>query len=83
MFSLCSYRQNFLPYEELLMEFYALKELLMSLDSPVVFAHNDLSMGNIMYNSDKDLVTLIDYEYGDFNNQAFDLANHFCEFAGK
>lgn len=27
-------------------------------------------------------VTFIDFEYAAFNFQAFDIANHFCEFAG-
>ena len=27
-------------------------------------------------------VTLIDFEYVDYNPRAYDLANHFCEFAG-
>lgn len=28
-------------------------------------------------------VTFIDFEYVAFNYQAFDIGNHFCEFAGK
>lgn len=28
-------------------------------------------------------VKFIDYEYGDFNYQAFDIANHFNEYAGR
>lgn len=28
-------------------------------------------------------VKFIDYEYADFNYQAFDIANHFNEFAGR
>lgn len=28
-------------------------------------------------------VSFIDYEYADFNYQAFDIANHFNEFAGR
>lgn len=27
-------------------------------------------------------VTFIDFEYSDYNYQAFDIANHFCEFCG-
>ena len=53
-----------------------------------VFAHNDLLSGNIMI---KDLdttdpdwpkVILIDFEYSDFNLRAFDIGNHFHEWAG-
>ena len=28
-------------------------------------------------------IRFIDYEYASFNYQAFDIANHFAEFAGK
>lgn len=50
--------------------------------SPVVFCHNDLLMGNIIYDQEKQKVTFIDYEYVYVNYQAFDIANHFDEFAG-
>ena len=30
-----------------------------------------------------DSVTLIDFEYGGANYQAFDIGDHFCEFAGR
>lgn len=59
------------------------------------FCHNDLLAGNILldkeFESDEALarvdtalegVTLIDFEYAAYNYRAFDLANHFCEFAG-
>lgn len=52
------------------------------LNAPVVFCHNDLLAANIIYNPDSKDVTFIDYEYGSFNFRSFDLANHFCEFAG-
>jgi ethanolamine kinase len=50
--------------------------------SALVFAHNDLLLGNIIYNSDEKRVKFIDYEYGALNFQAYDVANHFNEFAG-
>lgn len=53
------------------------------IDSPVVFAHNDLLLGNILYDESEKKVTFIDYEYADFNYQAYDIGNHFDEFAGK
>lgn len=58
-----------------------LEELLGGIGSPVVYCHNDLLLKNIIYH-EKTGVTFIDFEYGDFNYQAFDIANHFCEFAG-
>lgn len=39
-------------------------------------------MGNVIYTESKNRVTFIDYEYADYNYQAFDIGNHFAEFAG-
>lgn len=50
--------------------------------SLIVFSHNDLLLGNIIYNKEKDLIKFIDYEYGEMNYQAYDVANHFNEYAG-
>ena len=55
-----------------------------------VLCHNDLLSGNILLSNDsallqessKEGVTLIDFEYAGFNPRAYDLANHFNEFAG-
>lgn len=65
-----------------------LKTLLDNIGSPVVFCHNDLLLTNILVQNDNTVrgspvsVAFIDYEYAMFNNQAFDIANHFIEFAG-
>ena len=55
----------------------------------VVFCHNDLLAANIMVRSDPPplagelpTIQLIDFEYGGMNFAAFDIANHFNEFAG-
>jgi len=48
-----------------------------------VFCHNDLLSGNILClknNSKK--VQFVDFEYGCYNFRGFDIANHFCEYAG-
>lgn len=47
---------------------------------PVVPCHNDLQHGNILLN-DENKIVLIDYEYGGMNYAAYDIANHFCEWA--
>ncbi|XP_034018837.1 ethanolamine kinase 1 [Thalassophryne amazonica] len=52
------------------------------LGSPVVLCHNDLLCKNIIYNEDGDSVKFIDYEYAGYNYQAYDIGNHFNEFAG-
>ncbi|KAI3820322.1 hypothetical protein L1987_07867 [Smallanthus sonchifolius] len=49
----------------------------------VAFCHNDLQYGNIMINDKTRTVTLIDYEYASYNPVAYDLANHFCEWAAN
>lgn len=64
-----------------------LKVALKSIDSPVVFCHNDLLLSNIILQKDTVggqpvNVVFIDYEYAMLNYQAFDIANHFVEFAG-
>ncbi|XP_054161761.1 probable ethanolamine kinase [Oppia nitens] len=75
--------KKFLPNKEnLISEVNSLELTLKKLLSPVVFCHNDLLLKNIVFNADKNNVTFIDFEYGDYNYQAFDIANHFCEFAG-
>jgi len=64
------------------------KTLLENIGSPVVFCHNDLLLTNILVQSDNSVggspvsVAIIDYEYAMFNYYAFDIANHFIEFAG-
>ncbi|GIX87657.1 ethanolamine kinase 1 [Caerostris extrusa] len=63
-------------------EIDCMKEHLVKIESPVVFCHNDLLLKNVIYNKETEDVTFIDYEYADYNYQAFDIGNHFCEFAG-
>ncbi|XP_064824624.1 ethanolamine kinase 1-like isoform X1 [Oncorhynchus masou masou] len=60
-----------------------MKEHLSKLGSPVVLCHNDLLCKNIIHNSKEGHVRFIDYEYSSYNYQAFDIGNHFNEFAGK
>lgn len=69
---------------------------LSKLDSPIVFAHNDLLSLNIVFHEKKgmhpfhilklifhlDLLNFIDYEYANYNYRGFDIANHFCEWTG-
>lgn len=72
-----------LPYAELEKEYYLLEKTLSKVNSPVVYAHNDLLLGNVLYNQEQENVVFIDYEYTAFNYQAFDISNHFAEFAGN
>ncbi|OCT87982.1 ethanolamine kinase 1 isoform X4 [Xenopus laevis] len=59
-----------------------MKEVLSNLQSPVVLCHNDLLCKNIIYNEKRGDVQFIDYEYSGYNYQAYDIGNHFNEFAG-
>lgn len=71
------------PLDEVRKEFDRLYLAVNKIQSPVVFAHNDLLLGNILYDpSSESRVTFIDYEYADYNFQAYDIGNHFDEFAG-
>ncbi|XP_076909584.1 putative choline kinase 3 [Bidens hawaiensis] len=49
----------------------------------VAFCHNDLHYGNIMIDDKTKTITLIDYEYASYNPVAYDLANHFCQWAAN
>lgn len=56
---------------------------LKTVDSPVVFSHNDINTGNILVRADPaswDPVVFIDYEFAAYNHRAFDIANHFNEW---
>ncbi|CAH2221260.1 ethanolamine kinase 2 isoform X2 [Pelobates cultripes] len=59
-----------------------LKKYLPTLESPIVLCHNDLLCKNVIYNEEEGHVRFIDYEYTGYNYQAYDIANHFNEFAG-
>jgi ethanolamine kinase len=62
------------------LQLHSLIQLLEKFDSPVVFSHNDLLYGNIIYNENE--AHFIDYEYGCYTFRGFDIGNHFNEFAG-
>ncbi|XP_072528964.1 ethanolamine kinase 1 [Salminus brasiliensis] len=59
-----------------------LRQSLSKLGSPVVLCHNDLLCKNIIYRQAGGNVKFIDYEYAGYNYQAYDIGNHFNEFAG-
>lgn len=58
------------------------KELLVDCKSPIVLCHNDIHSANIIYDEETGNMKLVDYEYTGPNYLAFDIADHFCEFAG-
>ncbi|KAK1128529.1 hypothetical protein K0M31_002987 [Melipona bicolor] len=70
------------PFVVLKQDYEALKKELINLNNEIVFAHNDLLLANVLYNEKENSVTFIDFEYTGYNYQAFDIANHFAEFAG-
>lgn len=61
-----------------------LLKTLEELKSPVVFCHNDLQEGNMLYYRECDdpvkQLTIIDLEYCSYNYRGFDFGNHFCEW---
>ncbi|XP_067861369.1 choline/ethanolamine kinase [Heptranchias perlo] len=66
-------------------ELASLRSLLEATPSPVVFCHNDVQEGNILYLAGKDpsstdKLMLIDFEYSSYNYRGFDIGNHFCEW---
>ncbi|XP_030379490.1 ethanolamine kinase [Scaptodrosophila lebanonensis] len=73
---------TFLPISRLREEFNSLFKYLEALESPIVFSHNDLLLANVVYTKSMNTVNFIDYEYADYNFQAFDIGNHFAEMCG-
>jgi len=57
-----------------------LKSIIIPLNSPVVFCHNDLCCGNIMRNPANNKLYIIDYEYANYNYRGYDISNHFDEW---
>lgn len=72
-----------MPKLRIRQEIDLLKEILAAFESPVVFAHNDLLLGNVIYTNEQNSLTFIDFEYAGPNFQAYDIGNHFNEFVGK
>jgi len=64
-------------------EYFWMKNMLMNIDSPIVFCHNDAHEGNIIHinndNADKADLRLIDFDYSSYNFRGFDIGNHFSE----
>jgi hypothetical protein len=52
-------------------------------DSLIVYSHNDLNPGNIIYNKDLNTqIKFIDFDYSCLDYQAYDIGNHFVEYSG-
>ncbi|XP_002737227.1 ethanolamine kinase 1-like [Saccoglossus kowalevskii] len=76
------FKKDVVSHEQLGKEVDELGAALKPLNSPIVFCHNDLLLANIIYDEQTNSVSFVDYEYGTFNYQAFDIADHFAEYAG-
>lgn len=68
-------------------EYECLKNILKDINSPVLFCHNDMQEGNILYKSTPPQLNgrswqliPIDFEYASYNYRGFDMANYFCEW---
>ncbi|XP_047312422.1 probable ethanolamine kinase isoform X2 [Impatiens glandulifera] len=71
-----------ISFDEVSAEVTQLKELTENLHAPVVFSHNDLLSGNLMFNDQEEKLYIIDFEYGSYSYRGFDIGNHFNEYAG-
>ncbi|KAJ1354909.1 hypothetical protein KIN20_011999 [Parelaphostrongylus tenuis] len=67
---------------ELPVQLKKMQAIVAPLKEEVTFCHNDLLVHNILFDPISERVRFIDFEYADYNYTIFDLANHFCEFAG-
>jgi thiamine kinase-like enzyme len=72
-------RVQALQLHKLNKELMWLKDTVLSPQSKIGFCHNDLLASNILCSVP---LQLIDFEYGGINYFAYDIANHFNEFAG-
>ena len=75
-------RANQLELKDVPKEIQWLKQTVVPVDAQVSFCHNDALAANILYNPTTGNIRLIDFEYGGMNYIAFDIANHWNEFAG-
>ncbi|RCH78909.1 hypothetical protein CU098_006445, partial [Rhizopus stolonifer] len=71
---------NTFNLELLSFEIQECKDVLNSLNSPIVFAHNDTQYGNVLRLAKTGELVVVDFEYAGYNPRGFDLANHFCEW---
>ncbi|KAJ8958312.1 hypothetical protein NQ318_017458 [Aromia moschata] len=76
------YHETVIPKSRIAEEIREIRDILENVDNPIVFAHNDLLLGNVIYTESDNSVTFIDYEYAIYNYQAYDIGNHFAEFVG-
>lgn len=75
--------QKIIPSAEVLQtELNLICQQLEAMNMPIVFSHNDLLLKNIIFNKEESTVHFIDYEYAFLNYEAYDIGNHFCEYAG-
>lgn len=73
------------PGFDLEAEFRDLLRTATNLNCPVVFCHNDLQGGNVLFADQATdtipaRITIIDWEYAHYNFRGFDLGNHFNEW---
>ncbi|EPZ33730.1 Choline/ethanolamine kinase domain-containing protein [Rozella allomycis CSF55] len=72
--------------EKLIEEANWLQQHLKTIESPIVFCHNDLLSANIILQENRNKLSIavefIDFEYAGNNYRGFDISNHFCEYAG-
>ncbi|KAF9925955.1 hypothetical protein FBU30_004340 [Linnemannia zychae] len=68
-------------FDKLVVEIEDVYKELVSVHSPIVFAHNDTQHGNILKSVDENgELVVIDFEYAGYNTRGFDIGNHFCEW---
>ena len=77
----CAKAAELLEGYDILNELNHMKKDVVPSDSKTCNCHNDLLAANIMKSEDGH-IQLIDFEYGGYNFLAFDIANHFNEYAG-
>jgi ethanolamine kinase len=76
------FRSTFISVDNIKKEAEDMRRVLSTFTSPLVYCHNDLQYGNLIYNQRTGVTTIIDHEYGGLNHVSCELGDLFGEFAG-
>ena len=77
-----TFEDAFISRDVLVSELAEMKYVMKGFTSPVVLCHNDLQFGNVIYDTKREKISFIDFEYAGLNHIACDIGNFFSEFAG-
>ncbi|KAI9298580.1 kinase-like protein [Neoconidiobolus thromboides FSU 785] len=69
-----------IDFEDVKSKLNQLQEIIKTMNSNLMFCHNDAQYGNILRLKSNGELVVVDFEYAGYSYPAFDIANHFCEW---